>query len=370
MGKRRRTAELVPPCYALLFAGLEGVAQDEIERDLRGEVRKTSPGLLVFRTPVLDSSILLLRTVEDVFLFGWGTDELTHRARDLKSIESWTANQVDWAHLLRLHHAIHPKPKGKPSYRLVTQMIGEHGYRRTDARAALARGLAGVFPPSWRPADENASVEVWLTIREATAICGVRLSDRSMRHRSYKEAHQKASLRPTMAAAMARLADLRPGSVVVDPMCGAGTVLAEALERARVAQIRGILFLGGDVDLTAVRSTAFNTRSLGRVHLHRWDARHLPLPNAAVDRVISNPPFGKQLETAETVGPLYREMVAEYDRVLKPKGKAVLLVSEQRLLQAAASAVNWKLLEKTKVRVLGQGAFMTVWQKPGVGGVR
>ena len=117
------------------------------------------------------------------------------------------------------------------------------------------------------------------------------------------------------------------------------------------------MFLGGDIDLSAVSSTAINTRSLGRVNLQRWDARRLPLADAAVDRIISNPPFGKQLETVETVGPLYRKMVVEYDRILRPKGKAVLLVSEQRLLQAAASAVNWKLLEKTRVRVLGQGGF-------------
>ena len=232
MGSAAEPPNLCHLAMPYCLPALKALPGTKSSTNLRGEVRKTSPGLLIFRPPVLDSSILLLRTVEDVFLYAWGTDELTHRARDLKSIESWTANQVDWAYLLRLHHAIHPKPRGKPSYRLVAQMIGEHGYRRTDARAALARGLEGVFPPSWRPAEENAAVEVWLTIREGTAICGVRLSDRSMRHRGYKEAHQKASLRPTVAAAMARLADLRPGSTVVDPMCGAGTVLAEALERA------------------------------------------------------------------------------------------------------------------------------------------
>src|SRR5439155_8833706 len=102
---------------------------------------------------------------------------------------------------------------------LVTKMIGEHGYRRTDARKALAEGLAGKLPPSWRHAEENAAVEIWLTIQGATAVCGLRLSDRTMRHRTYKMEHLPASLRPTLAAAMVRLAETRRHQVMLDPMC-------------------------------------------------------------------------------------------------------------------------------------------------------
>ena len=38
-------------------------------------------------------------------------------------------------------------------------MNGTHGYRRIDAREALAEGLAGKLPASWRHAEENAAVE-------------------------------------------------------------------------------------------------------------------------------------------------------------------------------------------------------------------
>jgi tRNA (guanine6-N2)-methyltransferase len=356
-----------PPCFAMVFPGLENVTKDEIERDLGGEVRKTSPGVVVFRVPEISPAVLKLRTAEDVFLYAWGTDQLTYRARDLKQIEAWTARDVAWDHLLRLHHAIRPKPKGKPSYRLITQMVGEHGYRRTDARTALAKGLAGVFPSSWRYAEENAAVEVWLSIRGAAAICGMRLSDRKLRHRDYKAIHRPASLRPTVAAAMVRLADIRPGHVVVDPMSGVGTILAETLERSRSAGLKPLLLLGGDLELGAVRAAEPNLRGLGRVFLHCWDARALPLPSAGVHRIISNPPFGKQLGTPETIGPLYRQAVAEFDRVLRPRGKAVLLVSEFAALKAATAAVGWKLEYSTKVRVLGQGTILSVWQKPAAG---
>ena len=50
---------------------------------LHGDVRRTGPGLVVFRPPEVDASVLRLRTTEDVFLLAWGTDKLTHRALDL-----------------------------------------------------------------------------------------------------------------------------------------------------------------------------------------------------------------------------------------------------------------------------------------------
>src|SRR5262249_21191589 len=161
-----------------------------------------APGLVVFRLDAIDDRILTLRTVEDVLLYAWGTDQLTYRAEDLDKIRRWTAHEVPWAELLRLHHGLRPKPKGRPTFRLVTQMHGTHGYKRMDAGKALAQGLAGKLPESWRHVEENAAVEIWLTIQGHTAVCGLRLSDRTMRHRTYKLEHRPASLRPTLAAAM------------------------------------------------------------------------------------------------------------------------------------------------------------------------
>src|SRR5262249_11918672 len=165
---KHREADTSPACYATVQPGLEPVAADEIARDLGGEVKRTGHGLVAFRVPELDESVLQLRTTEDVFLLAWGTDQLTYRAEDLDRLRRWTA-QADWQGLLRVHHRIHPKPKGKPTYRLVTQMTGEHGYRRADAGKALARGLAGKLPASARPAPEDAAGRVLPRTHRATA---------------------------------------------------------------------------------------------------------------------------------------------------------------------------------------------------------
>jgi tRNA (guanine6-N2)-methyltransferase len=364
MSRHRGAAQPPPPCYAVVLPGLETVAADEIAQDLGGEVKRTGRGLVVFRVEEPDAALLQLRTTEDIFLLAWGTDKLTYRAEDLDRLRRWTAHEADWDQLLKIHHRIHPRPKGRPSYRLVTQMTGEHGYRRADAAKALAQGLAGKFPASWRPAEENAAVEVWLTIHGATAVCGLRLSDRTMRHRTYKHEHLPASLRPTLAAALVRLAEVRPGHALLDPMCGAGTILAEALEAARRRRGAPVQLWGGDLDAGAVRAAAANLRRLGPVQLARWDAARLPLPAASVDRIVSNLPFGKQLGSPEEVGPLYRRVLPELDRVLRPGGRAVLLVSEPALLRAAAQATSWKPERELRIRVLGQAAVVSAWRKP------
>jgi tRNA (guanine6-N2)-methyltransferase len=346
----------------MVIPGLEPVAADEITRDLGGAVKRTGPGLVVFRVPAIDESVLHLRTVEDVYLFAWGTDQLTHRAEDLDRIRRWTAHDANWNRLLQIHHGLRPKPKGKPTYHLVTQKSGEHVYRRVDAQKALSQGLAGKLPASWRCVNENAAVEVWLTIQGGMAVCGLRLSDRTMRHRTWKQEHVRASLRPTLAAAMIRLADIKPNQIVLDPMCGAGTILAEAHAWAKHYGTR-ITVWGGDSDKAALRAATTNLRSLGPVPFTHWDAIALPLPDQSVDRIVSNPPFGKQLRRAGEIGPLYRRMAASYDRVLKPGGRAVLLVSDLAALREAAAAVSWRAQRQCKVRILGEPAVVTVWRK-------
>ncbi|HEY2785299.1 MAG TPA: methyltransferase [Fimbriiglobus sp.] len=361
----RRTESPLPACFATVQPGMEPMAADEITRDLGGDVKKAARGIVVFRVNAIDERLLALRTTEDVFLLAWGSDSLSYSSADLKTIQSWTARKADWPALFRIHHALRPMKKGKPTFHLVAQMQGEHGYRRVDALDAMADGLAGKIPAGWLPAEENAWLEIWLQILGKTAVCGLRLSDRTMRHRTYKTEHVAASLRPTVAAAMVRLAGAGPGMTVLDPMCGAGTILAEQIELARKRKAGTVAVLGGDEDPNAVHCADENLAGVGPAELVRWDATALPLSAASVDRVISNPPFGKQLSAPEKIGELYRHMVREADRVLIPGGRAVYLVGEPEPLRAAAEAVRWVPIRQLRLRVLGQQATLAVWNKPG-----
>jgi tRNA (guanine6-N2)-methyltransferase len=361
---RRADEPELPALYAHVQPGLEPVAAEEITRDLQGEVKRTERGVVLFRLKEITPQVLTLRTTEDIFLLAWGSDSLTYKATDLQTITRWTAKKANWPHLFRIHHSVRPKTKGKPSFHLVAQMQGEHGYRRVDAPDAMADGLHGFVPPGWVPADEeNAWLEIWLGITGKTAVCGLRLSDRTMRHRTYKEDHVAASLRPTVAAAMARLAGIGPGMTVLDPMCGAGTILAESLALCEQRRIREVRYLGGDIDPHAVFCTGQNLGRRGGIEPEKWDSTELPLARRVVDRLICNPPFGKQLSNPEKIPELYDNLVAEWDRVLKPGGRAVLLVSEQDALRASIAPHAWRAIKQMRCRVLGQAATLSVWQK-------
>ena len=164
---------------------------------------------------------------------------------------------------------------------------------------------------------------------------------------------------------MVRLAEIKPPHVVLDPMCGAGTLLAEHLAAMNSVHVPVPAALGGDIDAGAVRAATANLRRLGLAALAQWDATQLPLADASVDRILSNPPFGKQLGEPEEIGPLYHHMVREYDRVLRPGGRAVLLAGDADKMRSAVQAVGWKALRRVTVRILGQTATIGVWRKSG-----
>jgi ubiquinone/menaquinone biosynthesis C-methylase UbiE len=324
--------------------------------------------LVVFRPDRIDRELLELRTVEDVFLLAWGSDGLTYRAKDLDFIEKWTATKPDWAKLLALHHAVHPKPKGTPGYWLVVQQAGKHVYQRQSARQALARGLGKTIHPKWRFVEENADIEFWLTIEGTQAICGLRLSTREMRHRTWKREHRAASLRPVVAAGMAWQADLQAGMVVLDPMCGAGTLLGEARLMLQAHGRGKLQLMGGDVDLDAIESARLNLRSLGGGEFFRWDARKLPVAEHCVDRILCNLPFGITYGVGEDLGALYTRSFREMRRVLKSHGLAVVLTSEAAIARESAPAARMKPVASCRVRILGQPATILTLRHDHTGG--
>jgi 23S rRNA G2445 N2-methylase RlmL len=205
----------------------------------------------------------------------------------------------------------------------------------------------------WQPVDEGEDVEIWANLIGLDFICGLRLSDATMRHRGYKTAHITASLRPSVAASMVWLTEPQAGDVFLDPMCGAGTLLVERglIERHR-------LLLGGDLHEDALSAA---TENIGPKHkprqLFKWDAGRLPLAPRSVDKIATNLPFGKKVGSHEENVALYRTFFREADRVLRPNGRAVVLSSETGLLKGSIHRTrNLRIVKSYSVTILGQKA--------------
>src|SRR6266567_2897119 len=111
------------------------------------------------------------------------------------------------------------------TWRVVSQKSGSHDFRRLDAGEAVSDALRRTLPRNMHRVADDADLEFWLWLSGSEALIGLRLSDATMRHRTYKREHLPASLRPTVAAAMGWLARPAQEDIVLDPLCGAGTVL-------------------------------------------------------------------------------------------------------------------------------------------------
>ncbi len=200
------------------------------------------------------------------------------------------------------------------TYRVITRVLDERRFRRTELRHAVTQIIAA-HRPRWRTADPS-DLEIWvLEHRRSQLLAGLRLSDKRMRqHGEGRESERHGALRPVVAAAMVRLAGQPPGRLL-DPCCGSGTILGEAHASGWEAR-------GSDVDPGAVDVARAD---LPGMLIEQADAAHLPHPDASFDAVVINLPFGKQFEVREpTVWA--RDVLRECARVTRPGGRVVVLM--------------------------------------------
>jgi 23S rRNA G2445 N2-methylase RlmL len=190
-------------------------------------------------------------------------------------------------------------------------------------------------------------------IDHETAIVGVRLGSKPLHERDYRAVERMGALKPPVAAAMVRLAEVQAGQSVLDPCCGSGTILLEAAAMGADAS-------GGDFDAQAVQDTRANMRTVdAHLRVEHWDARRLPLEDANVDAVVSNLPWGRQIALDEALSALYAEVCLEIERVLRPGGRAVLLTTSPELLRFSAL----ELAETREISLFGQNPVISVFQK-------
>ncbi|HLG64502.1 MAG TPA: methyltransferase domain-containing protein [Ktedonosporobacter sp.] len=343
--------------YIMTMPGLETLAFSEVRaRVPEARLVKFARGMALFETKAPDE-LLELRTVEDVFSCLAHIKGLRHGPDALRVIHGATLNaNITGALTLwrRAHMGAQPK-----TWRVVSQMSGAHHFRRKDAGQTVSDALRRTLPRALRQVEDQADLEFWLWLNDHEMLLGLRLSDAAMRHRFYKREHLPASLRPTVASAMSWLSRPTPEDIVLDPLCGAGTII---IERALLAPYDRLI--GGDIRDEAVAMARRNARSAEVIATWRsWDARSLPLDRASVTRIITNLPFGKQIGAPEENERLYPAVIQEFERVLSPDGLMVTLTSEDRLWESNLRDHGWQIVKKVVCVVLGQPASIFVAER-------
>lgn len=341
--------------YVMTIPGLETLAFSEIRANITdAELVKFSRGITLFRTAAAPVDLLALRTTEDVFYALAHLKGLGHGQDALRVLHSATLH-ADISRCLRLWRRA-SSGKQPATWRVVSQKTGTHEFRRIDAGQAVTDALQRSLPRAMRQVKDDADMEFWLWLNGSEGVIGLRLSDATMRHRKYKREHLPASLRPTVAAAMSWLARPTPQDIVLDPLCGAGTIL---IERALLAPYEGVI--GGDIRKEAVTMAKRNAYYAGiKATWRTEDARSLSLEDASVSRIVTNLPFGKQIGSRETNADLYTALAHEFRRVLTPDGLLVTLTSEDRLWDTILRDAGWRIVKKVVLVILGQPASIFV----------
>lgn len=314
-----RTVRGLEPIVAAEVAAL-----GRVERIRHREVWFTAPA-----TP----AVLDLRTPDDLFLVG-SVFPVGRTRADLARVSGAAARVPP---LLSLRSRC-GGPVAGPAVEVVASFVGRRNYNRHDLEDAAGAAFPGYV--SRRRGVPPAGALSWrLTVADDEAVLALRVAGRPLHRRPYRTRSVPGSVHPPLAAALVRLAGVEPGMTVLDPCCGAGTLLLES---------PGVR-LGVDHSPIALA----RARANGLTALANADAGRLPVASAAVDRVLVNPPWGRRVQARACLATSPARLWHEIRRVLRPGGRAAALLPEPDVPGLRVEAA-------LPVRIAGRQAFLVL----------
>ena len=195
--------------------------------------------------------------------------------------------------------------------------------------------------PSVAPREPDVRIHAFLDARECTLYLDT--SGEPLFKRGRREHVGEAPLKKNLAAGILRIAGWRPGIALLDPMCGAGTFLAEAAEMSlrrapgrdrdfgfrRLARFNAatwerelaaaareerplapLTVFGSDLHGRSVEQARMNLRDSGlegAVSLKQVNLLELSAP-AARGILVTNPPYGVRLGEKERLAQFYPQL--------------------------------------------------------------
>ncbi|MEZ4321760.1 MAG: methyltransferase [Myxococcota bacterium] len=237
------------------------------------------------------------------------------------------------------------------SFRATCSRTGTHDFTSEDVERVTGAGVRAVAKHPVRL--KGFDVELRCDVRDDTVQLGVQLGGLS--RRSTGPYSQRTSLRANVAWALLELAvHGSPPRRVLDPFCGAGTVLVEAGLRWPEVGL-----FGGDRLDVAVAGTRENLAHAGlaeRSTVAAVDARRLEeaWPGERFDAIVTNPPFGKRLGRALDLAAFYGSFLRSAATVATDDARLVMLAQRRGEVNRALSGTGWRTVH---VRVVELGGL-------------
>ncbi|MET7283175.1 methyltransferase domain-containing protein [Kribbella sp. NPDC005582] len=227
------------------------------------------------------------------------------------------------------------------AYAVTASLDGSRNFNRYDVEDLIGTLLGGAYHSRRDGSTPPAERSEWRVVLDGkTMWVALRPYDVPLHRRAWRQRTVVGSLHPPVAAAMARLAGLAAGQLVLDPFCGAGTVLLEA----HAVQPRAA-YLGSDLSSAAITAAQVNSAGTADVRWRVGDAARLSGP---VDRILTNPPWDVRIGIGDLT-PYQRQ----WRRVLRPDGLLVAILNHAQAAQLA-TAPGWRVRGVYDVAVAGR----------------
>lgn len=321
--------------------GLEKIAEDEICMLTGITLIEKGDKRIIFETDLDPSLLIELRTVDDIGIFVGKITKVTKVQQILDFLEETN---------IEVFHAEIKKFRDISDDISLTVSSARSSINSKD----LVREVAAFIKGKWKMSYvefEHDNFDLKIFIDQTDVLFSIRLTEKSLHNRVYKNSALPGSLKPTIAAAMVQLATkFTTDNKIVDNFCGSGTILCESVLSENSVY-------GGDINPESVEITKKN---LGNIQ-YEVDAKIVAL-NATrsgwqskfFDVAISNLPWDKQIKI-DSITDLYEGTLGEYSRILKSEGSLCALVGKPELfVKYAKRHFPDKSIQQIKIGLLGQ----------------
>lgn len=346
---------------ALVFRGLAGALKKELDfyklkyRILQNISLRNHDLIVLDIEKSHINKIKSIRTAEDLFV-PVCDDIYLETKHDLLKLEGNISLET-LLNALNIKNVIFGRPRKKRniSFAVFIKQDKDHEIYRHEIQAVLEKKLKSFR--NWVN-KEPADVELWgFYYQKCLKVC-LRLTTIKFRQRNYRVSEREGALRPTVAAALVVLSNPKETDVFLDPMCGSGTIV---LERAIFCPYQKIY--AGDIDANAVNLTKSNLNLANmcrNIFVETWDAKNLPFDNNKFDKMVINIPWGKRYgkdhKTHSIDKNFYLCLIKEFYRVIKPRGKIIILTSQNKVIKNALEKLDYKYEHLANVKILGTWA--------------
>lgn len=339
--------------FVTVTAGLEQVAWHECARVLPGvRLLGFAHRCVHVAYPGPAEHLLRLRSVDDVFVFIAELHAIGSTRAALPDLRDQVA-ACDLGPALAICRSVRPFAD-PPSYSITASFVGARTYSRYEIAHAVSQAIAGSY--AWHYIENTPEshgehdLDLRVILEGEEGLIGLRLGAHPLHRRPYKVVSRPGSLKASVAYAMAFLAELQPHELVLDPCCGVATI---AIEAGRCVHPRAAL--ASDLSSEAIKAAQTNVRASAFAPLlFQADATHLPLPNASIDVVLSNLPFGRQVAVEGELSANYSAILQELARILRPNGRAVLLTDGgSAFMQALQTTACLRLTAAHQISLFG-----------------